>query len=117
MPHVVTRTTQFQPWRWVGFAALACGIAFTLGLGYGQHDSNQATAKTVTATVTAPAPPPSWCAGASSKPFGQFVDDGTVPGSALYVEYRAESVRMQGFGVQGSVDPGAMLLTLALRCY
>lgn len=113
MPHVVTRTNEFRPLKWIGAAVLACAVAFVLGLGFGQHNANQAVAKAATPAPTVPA----WCSGAQSKPFSQFVDDGSVPGSSLYVEYRAELSRMQRLGVSGFVDPGAMLLTLALRCY
>jgi hypothetical protein len=112
MPHVITRTNEFRPAKWIGGVAVACAVAFVLGLSFGQHNANQATAKT-TATTAQPA----WCSGAQVKPFSQFVNDGNAPGSALYTEYRAELARMQGYGVQGTVDPGAVLLTLALRCY
>ena len=91
-------------------------LGFTLGAALSPV---RATPQTVVAThtVTTPELKPPWCSGAQSKTFGQFVDDDTVPGSALYVEYRSELARMQGYGVQGTVDPGAILLTLALRCY
>jgi len=114
MPHVITHTSQFRPLKWIGAAALACAVAFVLGLGFGQHGTAQAKP---TASTTPTAAQPAWCSGAQTKPFDEFVNDGNAPGSALYTEYRAELARMQGYGVQGTVDPGAVLLTLALRCY
>ncbi|MFC0545720.1 hypothetical protein [Kutzneria chonburiensis] len=109
MPHIATRTSEFRPFKWIGAAAMACAVAFVLGLGYGQHDANQAGSKTTAA--------PAWRSGALSEPFDQFVRDGSAPGSVLYTEYRAELAGMQGYGVQGPVDQGAVLLALALRCY
>jgi hypothetical protein len=41
MPHVITRTNEFRPGRWLSYAALACAISFVLGLGFGQHDAHQ----------------------------------------------------------------------------
>jgi len=41
MPHVVTRTSEFRPFKWIGYAALACAVSFVLGMGTAQHNAHE----------------------------------------------------------------------------
>ncbi|QUQ72547.1 hypothetical protein [Kutzneria sp. CA-103260] len=41
MPSQVTNSREFRPFRWIGYALLACLVSFVLGMGTEQHNTHK----------------------------------------------------------------------------